>query len=144
MFNFHPNEHTYYTFAHQDVLLTDLNDLHLIFMHISHHFKSRPLTWRKKQLEMKDERGERFIMAALGLSVHSVKLLHVHSMWFIIIKKNLIRDVTIYHNPCSINTGMPQGSVLGPLLFITHPLTLDHIFHKFGIYFHCYADNNQL
>ena len=67
--------------------------------------------------------------------------------WFESYLKGRTQHVVIKNVQSSmtkLKCGVPQGSVLDPVLFTTYLLPLGDILRKFGVQFHFYADDTQL
>ena len=83
-----------------------------------------------------------FEILAKRIGLQSVVLLFnknylSHRSQQVIIKRCLSGDV-------KVNTGVPQGSVLGPLLFSCYMLPLEDKLKELGINYHFYADDTVL
>ena len=50
----------------------------------------------------------------------------------------------VYSKEANIKCGVPQGSVLGPVLFTTYMLPLGDILRHLHVKFHCYADDQRI
>ena len=67
--------------------------------------------------------------------------------WFKSYLKNRSQFVQIDGYTSEINLvecGVPQGSVLGPLLYLLYTAPIGDIFRKHGLSFHLYADDDQV
>ena len=80
----------------------------------------------------------------LSLTSESMAL---HSLGYNLTFLNRIQYVKlVYHSssPFELLAGVPQGSVLGPLLFTTYTSPLSNIITDFEASLHQYADNTSL
>ena len=67
--------------------------------------------------------------------------------WFSSYLTNRTQSVSLHcytSEPSPISFGVPQGSVLGPVLFILYTASLSTVIEKHSVLHHSYADNSQL
>ena len=67
--------------------------------------------------------------------------------WFSSYLTNRTQSVSIHcytSEPAPISFGVPQGSVLGPVLFVLYTAPLSAVLEKHSFLHHSYADDSQL
>ena len=106
--------------------------------------------------------GKIYLLASLDLSAafdtidHAIllhRLQHDFGLsgtvldWFSSYLSGRIQSVSVHSHtsvPASVSCGVPQGSVLGPIIFILYTTPLSAVIERHSILHHPYADDSQL
>src|ERR1700761_201822 len=75
-----------------------------------------------------------------GLTSSALSLLNS----FLSDRTQSVRIGSLSTSPSPVHTGVPQGSVLGPLLFTLYTTPLSYLLRDSGLSYHMYADDTQL
>ena len=78
---------------------------------------------------------------------HSFGITNSAHSWFLSYLSNRKQSVVVdgvSSDPVGLTCGVPQGSVLGPILFTLYTSTLSNIIQSHNINHHFYADDTQL
>ena len=140
------------------------NDLHdpLQSAHRPGHNTETAMLKIKNDIDVALDQGEGVLLVLLDLSAafdtidHKIMLSRLKFYcgitrnalkWFKSYMENRTQTVLVNGSksePVNLTTGVPQGYVLGPLLFSIYMLPLCQIMRNHGILFHGYADDTQL
>ena len=126
------------------------------------HSTETALTRVKRDIDMAIDNGKGVILVMLDLSAafdtidHGIliqllekrcgvtRLAKQWIMWYLEDRKQTLIISGSRSVATSVTVGVPQGSVLGPLLFSVYLTPLPSIIESYAIDHHCYADDRQL